>query len=83
MIIIFLINIKLSARFSSRDGEGGREGERGREGGERERKREGERERERTMSCLKHLFSKFYIYVFLFVGQTILRNLNEIRLVGY
>ena len=71
MSIIFLINIKLSARFSSRGGEGGRE-------------REGrERERERTMSCLKHLFSKFYIYVFLFVGQTILRNLNEIRLVGY
>ena len=30
MIIIFLINIKLSARFSSRDGEGGK-GERERE----------------------------------------------------
>ena len=57
MIIIFLINIKLSARFSSRDGEGGREGERGREGGERERE---DNELFKTL-VLKVLYLRFLI----------------------
>ena len=50
MNIIFLINIKLSARFSAREGEGGRqierERERERERGERQRDRDREKERE-------------------------------------